>query len=332
MKGYYDRWILVSTLALLTIGLLMVASASMVISDRQYGYPFHYLIRQSVYLVLGLVLAWVVTKIPIKFWKNGEVSSEDVGFDEQKNLTKLYTEHAVDFINRNHKDPFLLYVPHSMPHVPIFTSKEFEGKSGKGVYGDVIMELDWSMGEIVRTLKEEGVYKNTIIVFTSDNGPELGSANPLRGKKAQTWEGGQRVPAIITWPNKIPSGIVTSEMISTLDLFPTFAKVSNTSFDNVGDLDGDNILEFLKQPQSVKLKERPLYFYARNGNLEAIRLGNWKLHISKSLGWNIKEKGEFKEALYNLKDDIGEKLNVADKYPGIVKKLKQQMLDFDSEF
>ena len=266
---------------------------------------------------------------PLPFYRNKQVIGEGI---DQRQLTKMYTNEAVKQIKKRKKEhPFFMYLAHNMPHVPLHVSEAFSGKSKKGLYGDVIMELDWSMGEIVKALKEEEVYENTIIIFTSDNGPELGSANPLRGKKAQTWEGGQRVPGIITWPNKMPSGVVSSDMITTLDVFPTLAKVSGASFDELKDLDGDNILEFLMQPKTIDLRERPLYFYARNGDLEGVRLGNWKLHTSKSSGWNIKEDGEFKTALYNLKTDVGEQHNIVDKHPGIVKKLKQKMLEFDSK-
>ena len=266
---------------------------------------------------------------PLPFYRNKEKIGEGL---DQSQLTKMYTKEAVKQIKERKKGvPFFMYLAHNMPHTPLYASESFFGKSKKGLYGDVIMELDWSIGEIIKALKEERIYDNTIIIFTSDNGPELGSAGPLRGKKAQTWEGGQRVPGIITWPSKISSGEVNSQMVSTLDIFPTLAEVSGAVLNNE-DYDGRNILEFLKNPKSVTLKEPPFYYYARNGALEAIRLGNWKLHISKSLGWNDKQDGIFREALYNLKTDIQEKYNVAEKYPNIVRKLKQQMLDFDAQF
>jgi arylsulfatase A-like enzyme len=266
---------------------------------------------------------------PLPFYRNKEKIGEGL---DQSQLTKMYTTEAVKQIKERKKDaPFFMYLAHNMPHTPLYVSESFSGKSEKGLYGDVIMELDWSMGEVIKALKEEGVYDNTIIIFTSDNGPEIGSAKPLRGKKAQTWEGGQRVPGIITWPNKIPSGEVNSQVVSTLDIFPTLAKVSGAVL-NKQDLDGRNILEFLKDPKSIELDEHPLYYYARNGTLEAMRLGDWKLHVSKSLGWNNQQDGMFVEALYNLKTDIQEQHNVADEYPDVVRKLKQQMLDFDAQF
>ncbi|WP_242130851.1 sulfatase family protein [Aestuariivivens marinum] len=266
---------------------------------------------------------------PLPFYRNTELVGEGI---DQRLLTKRYTEEAVKQIKEQQKgQPFFMYLAHTMPHTPLHVSEQFSGKSTLGLYGDVIMELDWSMGEIVSALKEEGIYENTIIIFTSDNGPQIGSAKPLRGKKAQTWEGGQRVPGIMSWPKKIPKGTVSSEMVTTLDVFPTLAKVVGANIETLKGLDGDDISAFITRPNSVKLKERPFYYYARNGDLEAVRLGDWKLHISKSLGWNAKEDGEFQTALYNLKTDIGEQHNIAEKHPAIVDRLKQIMIVFDAE-
>lgn len=218
-----------------------------------------------------------------------------------------------------------------MPHTPLFASPAFEGKSKKGVYGDVIMELDWSAGEIIKALKEEGIYENTIFVFTSDNGPAKGSAKPLRGKKAQTWEGGQRVPGIITWPGTIPAGVVTDEFVSTLDLFPTFAQLASTSIPKEIKIDGMDISTFLKNPMEENLPERPFLFYARNGELEAIRLGKWKLHTKKSIGWNENLAGGFEISLYDLENDISEQTNIAEIHPEIVKKLTTIAHEYDLE-
>ena len=267
---------------------------------------------------------------PLPFYSNKKIIVEGLN---QNYLTKMYTEEAVKQIkDRNSDQPFFMYLAHNMPHRPLHVSEQFLGKSKQGLYGDVIMELDWSLGEIVKTLKTERIYDNTIIVFTSDNGPDLGSAKPLRGRKAQTWEGGQRVPGIITWPKKIPSGVVSSEMVSTLDLYPTLAKISEADFNRSDKLDGDDISSFLMHPVSTKLPDRPFYFYGRNGKLEAMRLGKWKLHILKALGWNLKEDGEFQVALYNLENDDEEQVNLASLYPDIVEKLKTKLLDFDAQF
>lgn len=265
---------------------------------------------------------------PLPFYRNTELIESG---PDQQYLTKKYTEEAVKQIKNRGQKPFFIYLAHNMPHTPLYASPAFKGKSKNGLYGDVIMELDWSAGEIIKTLKEEGIYENTIFIFTSDNGPAKGSAKPLRGKKAQTWEGGQRVPGIITWPIKIPNGKVTDEFVSTLDLFPTLAKISNSKIPTGIKIDGIDISEFLLDPDAKTLAERPFYFYARNGELEAIRLGEWKLHLKKSIGWNEKSEGEFQAALYNLNLDIGEKDNVATHHPEIVTKLSELATAFDAK-
>ncbi|MBD0831608.1 sulfatase [Aestuariibaculum sp. TT11] len=241
----------------------------------------------------------------------------------QEFLTTRYTEESIHKIkNRDPNKPFLLYLAHNMPHVPLHVSPKFKGKSTLGLYGDVIMELDWSIGEIVNTLKAEGIYDNTIFILTSDNGPDLGSAGPLRGKKAQTWEGGQRVPGIVVWPKKIPKNEECKEPLSTLDLFPTLARFAGAHIPDNLILDGKDVGALWLNPKTEKLKARPFFYYARNGGLEAVRYGKWKLHIKKSMGWDQIKLGDFELALYNLENDISELNNVAEKHPGLVKKLK----------
>ena len=264
---------------------------------------------------------------PLPFYRNEEIIGEGL---DQRYLTKMYTEEAVKQIKeRNVEKPFFMYVAHNMPHTPLFVSEKFEGKSQLGLYGDVIMELDWSMGQIVKALKEEGIFENTIIIFTSDNGPRIGSAKPLRGMKAETWEGGHRVPGIISWPNKIPKNKVVDDVLTTLDLFPTLLEVSGS--DRMNELDGRDISDFLSNPLEENLEEQPLFFYGRNGEMEAVRFGKWKLHIAKSRGWNKKKDGEFLVALYDLDDDVSETTDVSKLHPEIVEKLKSSILEFEQE-
>ncbi|MDD4143695.1 MAG: sulfatase [Prolixibacteraceae bacterium] len=266
---------------------------------------------------------------PLPLYKNENLIEEG---PDQKYLTKRYTEEVIRIIKDRGDSPFFIYMAHNMPHTPLHVSEKFKGKSERGLYGDVIMELDWSMGEIVKTLKEEGIYENTIVIFTSDNGPvPLQSAKPLRGKKATTWEGGQRVPCIMSWPGKIPAGITSDEMVLSMDLFPTFIDITGAKLSAPVKFDGISIRELLENPARVKLPDRPLLYYARNGKPEAIRYGNWKLHITKTLGWNMDEEGEFPVSLYDLKDDIGEKNNVAGDNPEVVEKLKKMLTDIDAE-
>ncbi len=264
---------------------------------------------------------------PLPFYRNEEIIE---GGPDQHYLTKRYTDEAVAQIKNRGDKPFFLYLAHNMPHTPLFASEKFQGKSKLGLYGDVIMELDWSAGEIVKALKEEGIYENTIFIFTSDNGPRVGSAKPLRGKKSQTWDGGQRVPGIISWPKVIPSNSVCGEMVTTMDLFPTLSAIVEAEANETPQFDGMNILDLLKNPANEELPDRALYFYARDGKPEAVRLGKWKLHITKTIGWNLKEDGAFPVSLYNLENDIEEQNNLADQHPEIVKKLSKMIKSFDS--
>ncbi len=264
---------------------------------------------------------------PLPFYRNTELIESG---PDQRYLTKRYTEEAIRQIKNRGEKPFFIYLAHNMPHIPLHASPAFKGKSKKGLYGDVIMELDWSAGEIMKTLKEEGIYENTIFIFTSDNGPQVGSAKPLRGKKAQTWEGGQRVPGIIMWPDKIPAGKISDQFVNTMDLFPTLAKITGGKIPKNLIMDGLDISGFLQHPETTKLPDRPFYFYARNGEVEAIRFGKWKLHDRKSIGWNANTNGDFPVSLYNLEIDVEEKNNVAKQFPEVVKKLTQLMKEFDA--
>ncbi|WP_215223909.1 sulfatase family protein [Echinicola shivajiensis] len=265
---------------------------------------------------------------PLPFFRNTTLLESS---PDQRYLTKRYTEETIKKIKNRGNEPFFIYLAHNMPHKPLYASPEFEGKSGKGIYADVIMELDWSMGEIIKTLKTEGIYENTIIIFTSDNGPQIGSAKPLRGKKAQTWEGGQRVPGIISWPSVIPSGIESKQFVSTLDLYPTLAHIAGAKIPDGLRMDGIDISEYLYAPEKQNLPERPFYYYARNGKVEAVRLGKWKLHIEKSSSWNDQENGAFPISLFNLENDISEEINIADKHPDIVKKLTNMIKQSEKE-
>ncbi|MCY4161636.1 MAG: sulfatase [Flavobacteriaceae bacterium] len=251
---------------------------------------------------------------------------------DQRYLTKRLTDSAIDFIQKRDKStPFFLYLAHVMPHIPLFASEDFKGKTDYGIYGDVISEIDWNVGRITSYLKEEGLFHNTLIIYTSDNGPhkakDKGSAKPLRGWKAQTWEGGQRVPGIISWPKKIPKKTVISELVSTLDLMPTLAGFTEASLPVNKPTDGRNIDALLLNP-SIKLEEFPFYYFSRRGQLEAVRLGKWKLHVAKSLGWDH-QSGNFPISLYDLESDIGERNNLASQYPEIVLNLKHFIDTFE---
>lgn len=179
---------------------------------------------------------------------------EDMG-----QLTKMYTQEAVEFIKQNKEQPFFLYVSHNMPHVPLGASETFKGKSKRGFYGDTIEELDWSMGEILNTLKELELEENTLVIFASDNGPwnedkigdHGGSAFPLRGNKTQTWEGGVRVPAIMQWSGKIKEGIVNNELLTTMDFLPTIADISGAELPKKLTIDGKSFKDVILKDKKV---------------------------------------------------------------------------------
>jgi len=245
--------------------------------------------------------------------------------NDQSTLTKRSTEEAIKFIEANKQKPFFLYMPYTMPHVPLFASEDFKGKSPRGLYGDVIEEIDWSVGEILKTLKAAGIDENTLVVYTSDNGPWLskkangGSALPLRNGKFTTYEGGMREPCIMRWPSTIPAGTVCGEIAATIDLLPTFAAVAGAEVPRDRVIDGKDILTLMKGDAGAKSPHDAYYFYRGNA-LQAIRKGKWKLHL----------KGDNSE-LYDLDADIGESNNVAAVNPGVVARLKAQAEKFNAD-
>ncbi|MEP2777195.1 MAG: sulfatase [Luteolibacter sp.] len=246
---------------------------------------------------------------------------------ESNTLTRRFTERAVDFIKRNKDENFFLYIPHALPHGPLAASKEAKesyvdalknGAQGKkDIFATAIYELDWSVGEILKTLKEQGIDDNTIVLFASDNGPASGSAKPLSGKKGSTLEGGQRVPAVIRWPKGIPAGSENDELLTAMDILPTFANLVDADLPADREIDGKDIMPVLAEGAE---SPHDTFFYAHWGNTEGVRRGDWKLHIVDG-----------KEALYNLESDISEKNNVAAEHPEIVQQLKAEMKKFDTE-
>ncbi len=252
---------------------------------------------------------------------------------DQSTLTARYTAEALRFIDANRHRPFFLYLAHAMPHVPLFPGKEFEGKSLRGRYGDVVEEIDHSTGQILARLKQLNLDENTLVVYTSDNGPwapygiDAGSAGPLKGAKGSVWEGGIRVPAIFRWPGRIPPGQVTSELAATLDFLPTFAAAAGIEPPADHTLDGHNLLPLLTG--ATRYSPR-LYFYyfdtaihytpetgrpASNSNLLAVRSGRWKLHLNTG-------------ALYDLQSDIGETKDIAALNPKLVRDLRNTSAQF----
>lgn len=236
---------------------------------------------------------------------------------DQDQITRRYTQEAVAFLRHAvaRKQPFFLYLPHTMPHHPLHASAQFRGKSPRGLYGDVVEELDWSVGEIRRTLKELGVEKNTLVVFTSDNGPWLvkreegGSAGLLRDGKGTNWEGGHRVPGIVAWPGRVPAGVVSTVPASTMDLLPTIAALAGTPLPSGRVYDGEDLLPVLQGKQ-----QRPefTFFYYAGPQLRALRRGPWKLMMPPGKP----------DELYHLEIDPSEAYNRAAEKPEVVAALR----------
>lgn len=257
--------------------------------------------------------------------------------EDQGELTQIYTKRATEFIRKNKNNPFFLYLAHSMVHVPIAASPKFKGKSELGLFGDVMMEVDWSVGEVMKTLREAGVDKNTLVIFTSDNGPWLnfgnhaGNTGGLREGKGASFEGGQREPCIVRWPGKVPAGVVCNKISSTIDLLPTIAKISGAPLP-ANKIDGVNILPLFLNETAANPRDEFAYYY-KNNDLEAIRKGRWKLvfpHSSRTYKTHIPGKDGYPSptpevpvplALYDLSVDPGETLDVQAAHTDIVNSL-----------
>lgn len=257
--------------------------------------------------------------------------------EDQSQLTTMLTERAVDFIDRHHSQPFFLYVPHPMPHVPLFVSEKFRGKSPRGLYGDVIMEVDWSVGQIMEALERHGLTGNTLVLFTSDNGPWLsygdhaGSAAPLREGKHTVWEGGVRVPAIMRWPGHIPAGRFTDVPLMTIDLLPTIAGICGAPLPD-RKIDGLDVLPILTGEEGAVNPHEGYYFYYGSNELQAVMSGPWKLYLPHTYFTPGNPPGiggmpgqyrqvEMEVELYNVVEDIAETSNLADQYPEVVEQL-----------
>ncbi len=261
-------------------------------------------------------------QVPLPLVRDLTVVKDSVQKDTT--ITAQYTAEAVEFIKSNSKAPFFLYLPHTAVHLPLVPGKDFKGTSRAGSYGDWVQEIDWSMGEIFKTIKSEGIDKHTLVLFTSDNGSareKQGSNLPLRGRKGRTDEGGMRVPCIVRWPERVPAGSSSGALTCTMDLLPTAAAISGSKLPADRLIDGKNIWPIL----SGKSKSHPreAFFYYQMDQLQAVRSGIWKLCVamdSKKRNWGNPE-GKKALALYNLAIDIHEDNNVAAKHPRIVKKL-----------
>lgn len=255
---------------------------------------------------------------------------------DQSWFTQRFTEKAIDFIDANRSKPFFLYLAHPMPHVPIYASKKFEGRSGKGMYADVIMELDWSIGEIIKKLKKLRIEENTLLIVASDNGPWLpfgnhaGITNGLRESKGTSWEGGVRTPCLVYWKGKLKKGVKIDAPVMNIDILPTIAYLTKSSLPEKP-IDGLNIWPVLSGVETESIRQRPLFIYYNTNELQAMRFQKWKLYFPHSYNSmkGITPGNDGKRAqtilvklesteLYDLSNDKGEKVNLASQFPQVV--------------
>ncbi|HFB98737.1 MAG TPA: arylsulfatase [Bryobacterales bacterium] len=263
---------------------------------------------------------------PLPLMRGERIMEEE---PDQRYLTRRYTEEAVKFIREavRRRRPFFLYLPYTMPHVPLFASERFRGKSPRGLYGDAVEEIDWSVGEILRALKETGVEENTLVMFSSDNGPWLtkeldgGSAGLLREGKATTWEGGHREPFIAYWPGHVPAGVTTQAFGTMMDVLPTLASLAGVKPPEGLMLDGADLSGVLLRNETGR---EPLFFYYFREEVWAVRRGPWKLHVKTREPASGKPEAAVRNPplLYHLGHDPGEQYDVAAGHPDVVEELR----------
>jgi len=288
-----------------------------------------------------MIPPWVKTMRPLRMYRDTEPIEQ---ISEQANLTERYTDEAVKFIRSAGNTPFFLYVPYAMPHLPVSASPRFRNKSKAGLYGDVIETLDWSAGEILKTLKEQGIDNDTMVIFASDNGPwnllpprmlqqgvepwHTGTHSLLRSSKGTTYEGGQRVPGIVRWPGVVKARQVSSEMASTLDIFPTLVKAAGAEMPADRVYDGHDLIPMLKGGGA---SPRSTFYYCRGKVLEGVREGPWKYRYAR---W-VTEAGASKEApvpeLYQVEWDPGENYNMYEKNRELGERLAGKLREFAKE-
>jgi arylsulfatase A len=278
---------------------------------------------------------------PLPLYDGDKPAISSVTADDQKTFTTAFTDRAVAFIRRNHDRPFFFYLAPNMPHVPLFVSKAGEGKTGRGLYADVVAEIDGSVGKILATLKELHLDEKTLVIFSSDNGPWLsygdhgGSAGPLREGKGTSYEGGIRVPMIARWTGQIPAGTTRHEPASTIDILPTLASLAHARLpDRV--IDGKDLTPLLRSEPGAGSPHEALFFYYADGQLQAMRSGRWKLLFPHTARTMIGQKpgaggtpGKYKPLavgleLYDLETDLGETKNLAAERPEVVQDLQSR--------
>jgi arylsulfatase A len=305
--------------------------------DEYFGLPYSN----------DMIRPWVDTDRPLHLYR-GTTPTDELPV-VQSTLTRRYTEEAARFIRAARDGPFFIYLPHSMPHLPISASPEFARRSQGGRYGDVVEELDWSVGRILDVLEEEGLDDRTLVVFTSDNGPwrnmpprmyetapvdpwDAGTTGALRGAKGTTWEGGLRVPAILRWPGHIPPGQVTAEMATTMDLHATILGLAGAAPPE-RPLDGQDIWPVLAEGAS---SPREHFYYLMQSRLEAVRDADWKLRIAPIAEEYVSQELQtgdepVETLLFDLRSDPYERFDVADENPEAVARLRAELVRFAEE-
>lgn len=286
-------------------------------------------------------------KHPLPYWRNGKITIADVTKKDQTQLTKWATEQAVDFIKRKHESPFFVYLAHSMPHVPLFCSENFQGRSGVGLYGDVIMEIDWSVGEIMKVLRELGVEKKTMVIFSSDNGPwaeygEHAGTTPFREHKATGFDGGIRSATLMKYPGHLEAGSILDRPVSSVDLLPTLVHLTGSELP-ANEIDGRNVWPILKGDKNAEAVH-DYYPFSTGRTFEGVISGDgrWKLHLPHRYR-HVTEGGkggqpgrtvsqEIMLSLFDLKDDPKETTNVLAQHPKIAQRLEALALKHRESF
>ena len=296
--------------------------------DSYFGIPY----SNDMDRVAGGEWRSVFWEPKIEYWNVPLMRNEDIieRPADQTTITRRYTEEAVSMIKAHRESPFFIYLAHSMPHTPLFTSEEFAGRSTRGLYGDVIEEIDWSVGQIMQTLEEEGLAENTLLFFTSDNGPWLvfdthgGSSGLLRGGKGMTWEGGMRVPGLAWWPGTIKGPVVNTSIASTMDLFTTALSLADAPIPEDRVIDGKDLAPAFRGDASPG---HEVYFFYREMELTAVRMGPWKAHYITE--WEYAEDTEREEhdppLLFHLDHDPSEKYNIAEEHPEVLQQMQHEI-------